>query len=304
LPPTADGKRLKIALSLLDSGFRPKDVHGLIERAKKRGIKLVPCRGSTRSLGPGVMYEKRRLGKTRPGPARPTCWSTRATRKTGSIGSCTTRGPASRRHEPVRAELGEHQDYLEQLLNEAPVDEQWQIVDENVPVDYRDAKRYAAVAMLLRTRGKEIKEPGARQESGTEAGGRGRRPPSRPRKTPRSHVPLTPAWRLAQHAMNDERKPHREPIPKGQKLRREVGRAGGRSGPHAAGFCRRMPGNNASHENTRVYRTRRRGPLLRLRRLRPHLEEDRAAGWPQAGEGERAGAGLIDLTRCTRARVE
>jgi hypothetical protein len=168
---TADGKRLKIALSLLDSGFRPKDVHALVERAKQRGIKLIPCRGSTRPLGPGVMYARSGSAKTRPGPALPTCWSTRATRKTGSIGSCTTRKPGAPGGTSLfRAELAEHQDFLEQLLNEAPVDEQWQVVDENVPVDYRDAKRYAAVAMLLRRAAKRSESRS--QEAGGPGAGR------------------------------------------------------------------------------------------------------------------------------------
>jgi phage terminase large subunit GpA-like protein len=156
---TADGKRTKIALSLLDSGFRPKDVHGLIERAKQRGIKMVACRGANRPLGPGVMYEKRRLGKKTAKPGAPYVlvdtgntqdWIDRQLHDTKP----GTRGGTSL----FRAEPGEHQDYLEQLLNEAPVDEAWQVIDENVPVDYRDAKRYAAVAMLLKTRGKEIRE--------------------------------------------------------------------------------------------------------------------------------------------------
>jgi phage terminase large subunit GpA-like protein len=182
---SADGQRLHIALSLLDSGFRPKDVYALVERAKKRGIKLIPCRGSTRSLGPGVMYRKKRLGKDTAKPGAPYVlvdtgntqdWIDRQLHDTraGALGGTSL----------FRAAIAEHQDYLEQLLNEAPVDEQWQVVDENVPWDYRDAKRYAAVAMLLRTRGKEIRgqEPRGRSQEPAkpaEASTKPKRPPKR-----------------------------------------------------------------------------------------------------------------------------
>jgi phage terminase large subunit GpA-like protein len=192
-----DGQRLKISLSLLDSGFRPKDVHGLIDRAKKRGIRIVPCRGSTRSIGPGVMYEKRRLGKKTARPGAPyVLVDTGNTQDWIDRQLCDTKAGVRGGTSLFRAELGEHQDYLEQLLNEAPVDEAWQIVDENVPVDYRDAKRYAAVAMLLVTRGKEIKaasghESGVRswQESAAEAAGP-EAPKKRPRKSPDRTSPL------------------------------------------------------------------------------------------------------------------
>jgi hypothetical protein len=94
-------------------------VHGLIERAKQRGIKIVACRGSTRGLGPGVMYEKRRLGKKTAMPGAPYVlvdtgntqdWIDRQLHDTKP----GTRGGTSL----FRAEPGEHQDYLEQLLNE------------------------------------------------------------------------------------------------------------------------------------------------------------------------------------------
>jgi hypothetical protein len=47
------------------------------------------------------------------------------------------------------------------------------VIDENVPVDYRDAKRYAAVAMLLKTRGKEIREQAKDEGQRTKDGAAG-----------------------------------------------------------------------------------------------------------------------------------
>jgi phage terminase large subunit GpA-like protein len=184
---TVDGKRLTIALSLLDSGFRPKDVYALVDRAKQKGIKIIPCRGSTRSLGPGVLYRKKRLGKDTARPGAPYVlvdtgntqdWIDRQLHDTrpGAPGGTTL----------FRAELAEHQDFLEQLLNEAPIDEEWKVVDENVPVDHRDAKRYAAVAMLLRTRGREIaaQDKATEEITGTEPVGTEQAAPQQEAKKP------------------------------------------------------------------------------------------------------------------------
>jgi phage terminase large subunit GpA-like protein len=183
-------KRLKIALSLLDSGFRPKDVHGLVDRAKKRGIKIIPCRGSTHALSPGVMYEKRRLGKKTARPGAPyVLVDTGNTQDWIDRQLHDTKAGAKGGTSLFRAELGEHQDFLEQLLNEAPIDEQWQVVDDNVPVDYRDAKRYAAVAMLLKTRGKEIKEKEP-VGTGPDAPQQDAQPKPRPRKVRDRTSPL------------------------------------------------------------------------------------------------------------------
>jgi phage terminase large subunit GpA-like protein len=166
---TADGRRIKISLSLLDSGFRPKEVHELVERARKKGIAILPCRGSTKSLGPGVLYKKKRLGADTAKPGAPYVL----------VDTCSTQDWIDRQLHEIepgtpggislfRAELAEHQEFLEQLLNEAPVQrtdnrkhivESWNRIDENIPNDFRDTKRYAAVAMLLRTRGKEIRQP-------------------------------------------------------------------------------------------------------------------------------------------------
>ena len=58
--------------------------------------------------------------------------------------------------------LGEHQDFLEQLLNDGPVGsvakdgnyrERWERLDPHVPNDYRDAWRYAFAALKLLNRG-------------------------------------------------------------------------------------------------------------------------------------------------------
>lgn len=67
-----------------------------------------------------------------------------------------------------KGSLDEHQDFLEQLLNEACVQkltpqnitkEAWERIDENVPNDYRDCRRYSFAAMLRVTRGGEIRKP-------------------------------------------------------------------------------------------------------------------------------------------------
>lgn len=192
----ANGTRHRIALTLIDTGFRPKGVYELCERAKKRGLMLIPCRGATRSLG--VTHLKKRLGKDTAKPGAPYVlvdtistqdWIERQLHEIppGQAGGTTL----------FRASLIEHKDFLEQLLNEAPVQrpdqrnqvrETWNRIDETIPNDFRDTKRYAAVAMLLRTRGKDIQQPSAPDSPA-------KPPPKRPiRKPTRTPIHRPGGW--------------------------------------------------------------------------------------------------------------
>jgi len=65
-----------------------------------------------------------------------------------------------------RGSVAEHQDFLEQLLNDAPVDKidptnnvrvVWERLDDAMPNDFRDCKRYAYVARLLKQRNASIR---------------------------------------------------------------------------------------------------------------------------------------------------
>lgn len=156
--PGEGGKLLRLSLVLMDFGYRPHGVHDVVEKAKARGIRLIPCRGSTSSLG--VPYRRRRLGKdtSKPG-ARYIEVDTSSTQDWldkqlhdlvpgGDGGMTLFSGP-----------LAEHQELLAQVLNDAPVPstdrnnqvrESWKRIDESLPNDYRDCLRYESVAYLLK----------------------------------------------------------------------------------------------------------------------------------------------------------
>lgn len=155
------GTRRRVSVSLFDSGFRPKGVYEFCDRAQAKGITVIPCRGSTKPLG--TAYRKLRLGKgtTRPGAPYVLVdtittqdWLDRQLhdRRPGEPGGTTL----------FKGALGDHQDFLEQLLNDAPVQqddknnhttETWKRIDPSIPNDYRDVKRYMLVAWLLKSRG-------------------------------------------------------------------------------------------------------------------------------------------------------
>jgi hypothetical protein len=65
---------------------------------------------------------------------------------------------------------GEHQDYLQQILNDAPVNkldshqndrESWDRVDTTLPNDWRDCKRYSRIGCLIITGGGPVPARGA-----------------------------------------------------------------------------------------------------------------------------------------------
>jgi terminase, large subunit len=152
---------LKAEMTLIDSGYKSAEVHDLVERLRKRGLPVFACRGASNALN--AFYVRRKNGPKSSNPGKWIVWVDAAMTqdfidqqlhvvKPGDPGSTTL----------FYGSMSDHQDYLEQLLNDAPVSrldptnntvERWQRIDDDIPNDYRDAKRYALVAMLLRVRG-------------------------------------------------------------------------------------------------------------------------------------------------------
>lgn len=157
----ASGGTMQAGMTLIDSGFKPAEVHDFVAVLQARQITIHACRGSNTPLN--SYYLRRRNSKKSANPGKWVVWVDTAmtqdfldrqlhTLKAGDEGATTV----------FEGTLADHQDYCEQLLNDAPVSrlddsnnvtESWQRIDDEMPNDYRDAKRYAFVAMLLRTRG-------------------------------------------------------------------------------------------------------------------------------------------------------
>lgn len=163
-PHEDGGEAVPLKLSLIDSGFRPADVHQFVDRCRRKKIKIMACRGSSTALT--SYYEKKKNGPKTSAPGKWVVWvDTNSTQdflerqlhklRPGDEGSASL----------YRGSAGEHQDFLEQLLNDAAftdldssnnVKENWQRIDEDIPNDFRDCRRYGFAAMLVATRNGRI----------------------------------------------------------------------------------------------------------------------------------------------------
>jgi phage terminase large subunit GpA-like protein len=162
------GEGLIVKFGLIDSGFRATGVYELCSKAQSSGIPLFPCKGARSNLEADFRHS--RLGQNTSWPgmnlfwvdgARTQCWLDNClhTLEPNDPGGLTLHAGS----------LEEHQDYLEQLLNDAPIykldatnneRENWERIDQHLPNDYRDCERYSYVAMLLATRGAPIRPRG------------------------------------------------------------------------------------------------------------------------------------------------
>ena len=160
-----DGGTIRSVLTLIDSGYRPTEVHEVAAELVKAGHKTKPCRGSTTPLN--TFYRERTIsqkGSKQIGkkliwvdPAYTEDWLDRRINslETGDLGYLSM----------CAGELEEHQDFLEQMLNGVLEDtvntkgksvQLWVKAEDSVPNDYRDSFRYAFVAILFHLRGKDV----------------------------------------------------------------------------------------------------------------------------------------------------
>lgn len=156
----ADGGPVVVAsMVFIDSGNRPLGVHELCERLQVNGVPALPCKGSAKALASD--YDLSVLGPNTSRPGATLCmvdtirsqlWIDRALHdadKESAAGFAL-----------FSDQLFNHQDFIQQLLNDGPVEdtdahnnarESWDRIDKNTPNDYRDCKRYSYCAMLLAT---------------------------------------------------------------------------------------------------------------------------------------------------------
>ncbi len=148
---------LRISFTLIDSGFRPNGIYEFCQKCRKAGREVWPSKGSSTALDSD--FKRSVLGRNTSMPGmilymidtiRSQLWIE------GILHSLDSTEGGS----VYAGSLGDHQDFLEQLLNDAPVmdldkhnnaRESWDRINTSTPNDYRDCWRNAYVAMLIRT---------------------------------------------------------------------------------------------------------------------------------------------------------
>lgn len=159
------GGALHIALTLIDSGFHPKDVYQFCRMAAGKKRLAWPCKGSSTALN--APYRESRLGEDTLAPGAPIVHVDTLTTQDWFAHQLTLdpkkdNGAATLFNDS----LGNHQYFLEQLLNESCVQklsptnttkEVWERIDESLPNDFRDCRRYAFAAKLRHLRGGELR---------------------------------------------------------------------------------------------------------------------------------------------------
>lgn len=163
--PHADGGApVKVAAALADSGYIPQGIAEFVVRCQRGGVNLWACKGSSTPLN--CDFRVNVLGKETSTPGL-RLFLVDSDRTQLWLDSQLDDGSAYRLHAGM---LSEHQDFLEQLLNDAPVEgvdatnhvkQTWERISDSLPNDFRDCRRYAYAAMLAGTRGGRIAHRGA-----------------------------------------------------------------------------------------------------------------------------------------------
>lgn len=158
------GGAIPIQCTLIDGRYRPNDVYAFCVEMVRQGRGVYPAFGSPNSMG--VECRKAKLGDTTTMPGFPCVHVDVISTNDfieNQLHSLRPGDPGST--SLYQGSLADHQDFLEQLLNDALVSkidsnnyvkEVWNRIDENMPNDYRDAKRLAFVAMIVATRNADI----------------------------------------------------------------------------------------------------------------------------------------------------
>ncbi len=166
--PFADGNgELRVEIALIDDGYKPdSDVMDFCLQFLQKGIRVLPCKGSPRSLDADYKIAQLGSNTSKPGmllvhvdTVRTQLWMDKTLYKVekGDPGSMQLHAGS----------LLEHQDFLEQIINDGPIPyldprtntmrEQWKRLDLGIPNDLRDCRRYSYAGMLIHTRGAAIR---------------------------------------------------------------------------------------------------------------------------------------------------
>ena len=167
-----DGESIYPAMTFIDSGYRPQGVYEFCVECNKRKHMVWPCKGSSKAQDTDVRHNRLGPNSSMPGmllfhvdSIRTQSWLDHClhSKHAGDPGATTV----------YHGSKFEHQDFIEQLLNEAAVlkldttnheREIYERIDTGVPNDYRDCRRYSYAAMIAATRGRPIRPRGGTVE--------------------------------------------------------------------------------------------------------------------------------------------
>lgn len=165
------GPPLKPELTLVDNSFRPDSFveDWCLDCVNNHGLNVWTCEGSETSLGSDYLVAEKGPKTTRPGLPYLRVDSQRTQEWIEDVLHARTPGtPGSGTIHAVEDKI-EHQDLLEQLLNEEAVTSQtttnhdrtrWERISSHTPNDYRDIWRYSFVAMQEATKNKPLRPRG------------------------------------------------------------------------------------------------------------------------------------------------
>lgn len=174
-PCQHDDSQLRVRLALMDSGFRANQVYAYCRDPRRRG-RVLAAKGSSQRLDTWV--QRRKLGARTSSPGQKLVLVDVAATQDWLEEAIATDGPGG--WTLYRGSLAEHQDFLEQLLNDAAVGdvgpdgnyrERWERVDTLVPNDFRDCRRLSFGALKLLTRGARLRGKTVPQSTQTTAAG-------------------------------------------------------------------------------------------------------------------------------------
>ena len=161
--PHADGRAtLRISYALCDSGFVPLGVYEFCIRLIKQGFDVWPAKGSNTAMNSDFAWSTLGENTSMPGMRMVMVDTIRSQLWLESRLFDDT----ERRQTTIHSgSIGEHEDFLVQILNDAAVSstdshnnarESWKRIDESIPNDYRDVWRYAWCARQIFQGGRDI----------------------------------------------------------------------------------------------------------------------------------------------------
>lgn len=178
----ADQRPIALGFGLMDYGFEGKGVNEFCIRCRAAGLNIWPSKGSSTLMSSD--YSISILGPNTASPGMRLFLVDTNRTQSWLEGQLNAGDESYAIHAGAKED---HQDFLEQLLNDAAVDKldssnnlrrSWDRIDENVPNDFRDARRYAYIAMLKATRGGRVPKRAAVGQRPSAPEGTGKRPTS------------------------------------------------------------------------------------------------------------------------------